>query len=111
MDKINICDLSRDIDKDSLLSKYASNGNLSIEFSYLSDFKSAKILRDIVGSICNHLKLDKITTSRITLIVDEMNNNAIEYGSQKGDMNKIRFQTESYGGNISMIIEVEDSGK
>jgi hypothetical protein len=26
-------------------------------------------------------------------------------------MNKIRFQTESYGGNISMIIEVEDSGK
>jgi hypothetical protein len=57
MDKIDICTLSTisDLDRDVFISKYISGNNVNIEFSYLSDFKNAKILRDIVGIIGSHI--------------------------------------------------------
>ena len=113
MDKIDICTLSTasDLDKDVFISKYISNSTVNIEFSYLSDFKNAKILRDAIGIIGNHIWLSKVAISRMTLIVDEMNNNAIEHGSNIWDMNKLRFTCEPQDGGIFVCIEVEDSGK
>jgi len=43
------------------------------------------------------------------LIVDELNNNAIEYGSKKGDLNKMTFSFQRNTKTL-LSIEVEDSG-
>jgi len=54
--------------------------------------------------------LDDKWSRRVVLIIDELNNNAIEYGSASWDINKMKFlftQEEK----ISLKIEVEDSGK
>jgi len=65
MDKIDICTLSTasDLDKDVFISKYISNSTVNIEFSYLSDFKNAKILRDAIGIIGNHIWLSHLSKS------------------------------------------------
>jgi len=42
------------------------------------------------------------------LIVDELNNNAIEYGSKQGEINILRFFSEIKDGKISIKIEVQD---
>gem|GEM_PF-2902966 len=57
MDKIDICTLSAEsnLDRDAFISKYITNNTVNIEFSYLSDFKNAKILRDIVSIIGRHI--------------------------------------------------------
>ena len=113
MDKIDICTLSAEsnLDRDAFISKYITNNTVNIEFSYLSDFKNAKILRDIVSIIVRHIWLSRVVISRLTLIVDEMNNNAIEHGSNQWDVNKIRFMCEPKEGGLFVCIEVEDSGK
>lgn len=53
--------------------------------------------------------MSTIDISRLTLMVDEMNNNAIEYGSQAGDINKLRFHCNYTKDTIDINIEVEDS--
>jgi anti-sigma regulatory factor (Ser/Thr protein kinase) len=55
--------------------------------------------------------LNKVLISRMTLIIDEMNNNAIEHGSSQWDINKFRFKCEPQDNGIFVCIEVEDSGK
>lgn len=66
-----------------VLRPYITDENIALNLVYDSDFKSAKILRDIVEGVCELMKIDAKWKSRITLIVDEMNNNAIEYGTKK----------------------------
>jgi anti-sigma regulatory factor (Ser/Thr protein kinase) len=57
------------------------NGVLNVEFIYQSKYQNTKKLRDFVEVICDVLKLSNTLTSRIILISDELNNNAIEYGT------------------------------
>jgi anti-sigma regulatory factor (Ser/Thr protein kinase) len=111
MDRVNLLELGDIQDKYNYLSSYIHNDTLDIEFLYVSDFRSAKILRDFVDVICRSFHIDSITLSRFILIVDEMNNNAIEHGSRKGDMNKLRFKIFIEEGMQNVQIEVEDSGK
>ena len=59
-----------------------------------------------MGDVCG---LDDRWRRRIVLIVDELNNNAIEYGSKKGDINKMRFFFEKNTKGL-LSIEVEDCG-
>ena len=111
MDRINLLEIGDIPDKQSYLSLYIHENNLDIEFLYVSDFRSAKILRDFVEVICHRFMIDPITLSRFILIVDEMNNNAIEHGSKKGDINKLRFKICEENGIQNIQIEVEDSGR
>jgi len=107
MDKIDI-NKSFEIKK---LSNYIKKNSINIEFFYVSDFHSAKILRDIIHNMSVLLKIDSINISRIILIIDEMNNNAIEYWSKKWEINKLRFKAEIKNNNsVDLNIEVEDSG-
>jgi hypothetical protein len=48
---------------------------------------------------------------KITLIIDELNNNAIEYWSKNWDINKLRFKAKKNNNTIELNIEVEDSWK
>ena len=49
--------------------------------------------------------------SRLTLIADELNNNAIEYWSLEWDINKINIKIIIKNDEIELFLEVEDTGK
>jgi len=55
---------------------------LDLSILYNSDFKNAKKLREIVDIICIMYDIDAKWKTRLILICDELNNNAIEYGSK-----------------------------
>ncbi len=56
---------------------------LQLRIEYDADFRSAKILRDGIEKICDITQIPAVWKSRIILITDEMNNNAIEYGTKQ----------------------------
>lgn len=93
-----------------VLRPYITDENIALNLVYDSDFKSAKILRDIVEGVCELMKIDAKWKSRITLIVDEMNNNAIEYGTKKWEKNTMKFSITRTVTEVSINIEVEDKG-
>ena len=101
-------DISIDIKeelKEDLISK-----NLDVCFVYKSIFKNTKYLRFVIEKILVELGVEKAWIGRFVLIVDELNNNAIEYWSKKTDQNMVRFKS-SYNEktkNLEINIEVED---
>lgn len=60
---------------------------IEINISYLSDFRSAKILREVVDRVCKWAWVNPKWRTRLVLIIDELNNNAIEYGSRQWETN------------------------
>jgi len=109
MDSINIHNLENELDKANFISNYINNNNLDIEFIYNSDFKNAKILRDFIEVIWNKFKFPHKEISRFILIVDELNNNAIEYWTLKWSQNKLRIKINKEGKFAYVNIEVEDN--
>jgi len=87
MEKLNIDKLADSFNKEEYIEKCIKNNNLYIEFHYLSYFKETKILRSFVEIICKKFKLLPQDISRLILATDELNNNAIEYGSREGEKN------------------------
>jgi anti-sigma regulatory factor (Ser/Thr protein kinase) len=57
------------------------------------------------------LKLSNTLTSRIILISDELNNNAIEYGTGAWWSNIMRIMVKKVNKDIYFNLEVEDDGK
>ena len=78
-------------------------------FSYISDFRSAKIIREFVSDLCVNLWIDKIWEWRLILIADELNNNAIEHWSLQWEYNKIRVTIIPIEKWFDLFIQVEDS--
>lgn len=108
MNSVNIHTLHEDLNKEEFISKLLNWKEIDIEFIYNSDFKNAKILRDFIEIICNTLWFSHKDISRFILIVDELNNNAIEYWTLKGFENKLRIKTNGDSKSININIEVED---
>lgn len=77
---------------------------IDISIAYISDFKSAKFLREIVDSLCKWYGIDPKWRTRLVLIIDELNNNAIEYGSKKWEKNYMNFKL-SRGSSEELLIE------
>jgi hypothetical protein len=48
-------------------------------FNYVSNFENTKTLRDMFSEICNIYNIDEMWKNRLVLVIDELNNNAIEY--------------------------------
>lgn len=106
MQHYTLQDFSTDEKLDSLISTLCQKDIIEIQISYLSSFKSAKILRDIVDTICKSAWINPKWRTRLVLIIDEINNNAIEYGSLEGEINTFnlilkkenvsKFYIESY---------------
>jgi hypothetical protein len=76
---ININNLPSEHNKYSIIKSLLKDNSLDAEFLYKSDYRNTKDLRDFVEIICDFLKLPLNLKSRIVLISDELNNNAIEY--------------------------------
>lgn len=86
-----------------------SNKKSEVCFKYISNFKNTKILRDIIAKVCDIYWIEDIWKNRLILIVDELNNNAIEYGSNFWDLNKLILKVENNKKSIIFNIEVHDS--
>ncbi len=109
---IDSLSLSTDISIDikEVLNRDLISKNLDICFVYKSIFRNTKYLRFIVENILTELWVEKAWIWRFVLIVDELNNNAIEYWSKKTDKNKVRFKSrfDKETRNLEINIEVED---
>ena len=109
MKEIHISEIEHLSDKESFVKDLFHDDNFDVCFHYESDFQKTQLLRDIIDLVAGTCGLDDRWRRRIVLIVDELNNNAIEYGSKKGDINKMRFSFQK-SDNALLSIEVEDSG-
>jgi hypothetical protein len=76
---INIGNLPPKHNKYNIIESLFKDNILDVEFLYKSDYKNTKELRDFVDVICDFFRLPLNLKSRIVLISDELNNNAIEY--------------------------------
>ena len=66
-------------------------GSIELNIQYSSDYKNAKILRDIVDNLCMIFQIPSKWRTRFVLICDELNNNAIEYGSKVNEINTLNL--------------------
>lgn len=111
MYKLNINDQFLAIVDSRFIDEYRRIGEISFELSYVSDFIHTKAIRDFISSLAHQINLEAFIIPRIILIVDEMNNNAIEHGSSEGAINKCRLYLKKEDNDTVMwCIEVEDNG-
>jgi len=94
---------------ESIIPEYDTDNKAEICISYISEFESAKTLRDCMWKICDDICIDFKWKSRLVLIIDELNNNAIEYGSKRGELNKMYVKIEKRDKEVNLIVEVEDT--
>ena len=92
----------------SFIDKLDINKQTEIVFEYISDFSSSKVLREFLSNLSEKINIESIWKSRIILIVDELNNNAIEYWTKIWDYNIIRIFLHRKRSNLDIQIEVED---
>lgn len=111
MENIYIDKLDSSVDKKALLEPLLKKDSFEIEFVYGSDFSNTKMLRDFIEYISSNLWFDSITRSRLVLITDELNNNAIEYWSDPSGINKLRIIFKSINWETFLNLEVEDNGR
>lgn len=109
MKEIHISEMQDLANNRSFIKGLFNDKDFDVCFHYQSDFQKTQLLRDIVDIIADLSWLDAKWRRRVVLIVDELNNNAIEYGSSPNSINKMRFSLQT-GAEISLNIEVEDSG-
>lgn len=112
MKHISIADIQTWKERDAAITSNTGKKWLRIGIKYKSDFQSAKVLRDFVVEVSNHFGITNTWKSRLVLIADELNNNAMEYGSKQWDTNIMRIKVKvDDGQGIAVKIEVEDSWK
>lgn len=111
MISIDINSLPESFDKQKLISETMNNMNLDIEFIYCSHFKNTKILRDFIEVIWKQIGLVDSNMARFILVIDELNNNAIEYWSDECWKNKLRIKICNNWDSMDFVIEVEDNWK
>lgn len=84
---------------------------LEVSFLFRSSFSNTKLLREIIIKLLEKAWVPLLWQNRFMLIVDELNNNAIEYGSTQWDLNHMRVYLSREKNTLSLSIEVEDSWK
>jgi len=91
------------------LENLCAENKLEVMFKYISDYRSTWLLRNYISELCSMCNLDKTWISRITLITDELNNNAIEYWSKQWEYNNMIFKLRKSWDYIDLEIDVEDT--
>lgn len=112
MKRLDLDFIASHSNKIELFSSLLENNEIHVCISYLSDFKNAKILRESVDEICKVYDISPKWRTRLVLIIDELNNNAIEYGSNAWDTNFLEIhiqKTKTW--NISLEVFVSDTWK
>lgn len=82
-----------------------------IIIDFISDFKSAKVLRNFISCLSDKLNIDDIWKSRLILVIDELNNNAIEYWSNPWELNCFKININYHSNELILNCEVIDTGK
>ena len=109
MIKINIDEIDNLFDKKRFIKENFINSSIEISFSYKSYFVNSKILRDFLDTILSYFNIPPEWRIRMVLIVDEMNNNAIEYWSIEWETNFLRLKIYKESGTFYINIEAEDT--
>ena len=92
--------------------KELPKSSFEICFKYKSNFLNTKNIRDFIGFIFDYYGFSEMWKTRFILIADELNNNAIEYGSRWEEYNELRLNISETGiKNYKIKVEVEDTGK
>lgn len=79
---------------------------------FLADHAQSKIIRDMIRITFDKNNIHAPWRGRFALIADELINNAIEHGSQPGDIDTCLIETgKTEDGKFSIVIEVHDTGK
>lgn len=105
MTELSLTDFSPESRKNELINSFCKWEQIDISIVYRSDFKSAKILREIVDEVSKWYWISEKWRTRLVLITDELNNNAIEYGSREGDRNYMTLNLSKHD-NGGIVIEV-----
>ena len=111
MKEIHIRDLQQISDIKQYLESCIDGETFHVRFIFGSSFQNAKILRDVLDTTCTLMWLEAKWKTRMVLIVDELNNNAVEYGSREADENTLEVYMSKNNSGIQIKISVEDSGK
>ncbi len=109
MYSINIDTLSAGHDKQAIIDWYIQDNNISVSFGYSSNFKNTHVIRQFVEVISQRFGMSEEWVNRMILIVDELNNNAIEHGSKKTMWSEMKVIMSRDNSTIHVNIEVEDS--
>lgn len=111
MKNINISNLITKEERQHIIKSNFDKNWLDICVEYPAIFASAKVLRDFIVDIADFFHFKWMWKSRLTLIADELNNNAIEYWSLKNDINKMSIKVIIINNEVELILQVEDTGK
>lgn len=109
MEEIFVDDTPQGLINNDYISSIYNENDFEISFLFKSDFKNAKYLRDYLLVILDVIWIDLTWKNRFILIVDELNNNAIEYWSKEWSINIMRFKSRKIGNDLHLNIEVEDA--
>lgn len=93
---------------DIINSLFKDSKTVKVEFIYDSKFDNTKHLRDFIEVVWEKLGFSESKRSRIILISDELNNNAIEYWTEKDWFNSLRLEIEFSDNYLDFCMEVED---
>ncbi len=91
-----------------IIEDFKKEKQLNIELHFESDFLNTNIIRDFISFLCDWIWIEALQKFKIILVVDELNNNAIEYWSKNWEINKLRFKVTNHWKNI-LFLEVEDT--
>jgi len=109
MKNINISNLIIREERQHIIKSIFDKKGLDIKIEYPAIFASSKVLRDFIIDIAEFFNFKWTWKSRLILIADELNNNAIEYGSLENEINKIHIKIITLWDKIELTLEVEDT--
>lgn len=90
---------------------YKNNHTGILKIEYESRYENTRILREIIDEFCAIFEIPPKWRTRIVLIYDELNNNAIEHGSISSDTNMCFISLEKKEDSIILEWYVEDTWK
>ncbi|MCH8518662.1 ATP-binding protein [Candidatus Gracilibacteria bacterium] len=108
--RCNISHISDATLRDECFKDYLNCDSGELYIEYESRYENTKILREIIDEFCDLFTMPAKWRTRIVLIFDELNNNAIEHGSIKSDKNICYISLSKRSTGLFIVGYVEDTG-
>jgi anti-sigma regulatory factor (Ser/Thr protein kinase) len=112
---MSLCDISHleySVAIEQLTATITDSDHISCQIDFEADHSNSKVIRDFIGSIFDLHQVEGPWKGRFILITDELINNAIEHGSQPGDIDSCVIEAHigpTHAFTISL--EVHDTGR
>jgi anti-sigma regulatory factor (Ser/Thr protein kinase) len=109
------CDISHleySVAMEQLTATITDPDHISCEISFDADHSRSKVIRDFVGNLFDMHHIEQPWKGRFVLITDELINNAIEHGSQPGDVDSCTIEAHiDMDRGFTISLEVHDTGR